>query len=221
MVLAVAAQNNNTVVVIHSVGPLILEPWIEHPNVTAVSCITPECLCQFIQLIFIQVLWAGLPGTEAGNSLVDVLYGEWNPSGRLPYTIAKNASDYPTMIIEGDIAGETPGQAGGGDVVLNITYSEKLEIDYRWFDAVSLCQSYCPEVVWTKMIQKNITPRFEFGFGLSYTTFEYSNLNIAKIPQTDSEQTSDEARWDAGNATRIEEGSSTALWSVHSQLDMF
>ncbi|KAF8827401.1 hypothetical protein HHX47_DHR4000061 [Lentinula edodes] len=117
LVLAVAAQNNNTVVVIHSVGPLILEPWIDHPNVTA-------------------VLWAGLPGTEAGNSLVDVLYGEWNPSGRLPYTIAKNASDYPTMIIEGDIAGETPGQAGGGDVVLNITYSEKLEIDYRWFDAI-------------------------------------------------------------------------------------
>ncbi|KAJ3851979.1 glycosyl hydrolase family 3 C-terminal domain-containing protein [Lentinula lateritia] len=99
LVLAVKVQNNNMIVVIHSIGPLILEPWIEHPNVTA-------------------VLWAGLPGTEAGNSLIDVLYvmNEWNPSGHLPYTIAKNASDYPTMIIEGDIAGETPGQAGGGEV---------------------------------------------------------------------------------------------------------
>jgi beta-glucosidase len=36
LILAVAAQNNNTIVVVHSVGPLILEPWIEHPNVTAV-----------------------------------------------------------------------------------------------------------------------------------------------------------------------------------------
>jgi hypothetical protein len=36
LVLAVAAHNNNTIVVVHSVGPLILEPWIEHPNVTAV-----------------------------------------------------------------------------------------------------------------------------------------------------------------------------------------
>ncbi|KAJ4493153.1 glycoside hydrolase family 3 C-terminal domain-containing protein [Lentinula edodes] len=138
LVLAVVVQNNNMIVVIHSVGPLILEPWIEHPNVTA-------------------VLWAGLPGTEAGNSLIDVLYSEWNPSGHLPYTIAKNASDYPIMIIEGDIAGETPGQAGSG------------------------------EVVWTKIIQKNITPRFEFGFGLSYMTFKYSNLNIGKFPQTNSE----------------------------------
>lgn len=37
LILAVAAQNNNTIVVVHSVGPLILEPWIDHPNVTAVS----------------------------------------------------------------------------------------------------------------------------------------------------------------------------------------
>lgn len=176
LVLAVAAQNNNTIVVVHSVGPLILEPWIEHPNVTA-------------------VLWAGLAGAEVGNALVDVLYGDWNPSARLPYTIAKQPGDYPTVIdTTVTIPGESPGQAGGGDIVLNITYSEMLEIDYRWFDA------------------KNITPRFEFGFGLSYTTFEYSNLAITKIQQADGEQTAEEARWDAGEATEIEEGSSTALW---------
>ncbi|KAJ3747013.1 glycoside hydrolase family 3 protein [Lentinula detonsa] len=182
LVLAVASQNNNTVVIVHSVGPLILERWIDHPNVTG-------------------VLWAGLPGTEAGNALVDVLYGDWNPSGRLPYTIAKNAGDYPTMVVQGEIEGETPGQAGGGDVVLDIEYSERLEIDYRWFDA------------------KNITPRFEFGFGLSYTTFEYSNLSIVKVPRVgdadadeDDGEEDDEARWDAGKATRIAEGSSTALW---------
>ena len=68
--------------VVHSVGPLIIEPWIDNPNVTA-------------------VIWAGLGGTETGNALVDVLYGAVNPSGRLPYTIAKSPSDYPTTIETG------------------------------------------------------------------------------------------------------------------------
>ena len=44
LVLAVAAQNNNTIVVVHSVGPLILEPWIEHENVTAVRVIYPVAM---------------------------------------------------------------------------------------------------------------------------------------------------------------------------------
>lgn len=68
------------VVIVHSVGSLILEPWIDNPNVTA-------------------VLWAGLPGQESGNSLVDVLYGDQNPSGRLPYTIAKNRTDYAADVV--------------------------------------------------------------------------------------------------------------------------
>ncbi|KAF8126236.1 glycosyl hydrolase family 3 C-terminal domain-containing protein [Mycena galopus ATCC 62051] len=152
LVLAVAAQNNNTIVVVHSVGPLILEPWIEHPNVTA-------------------VLWAGVSGAETGNAITDVLYGDWNPSGRLPYTIAKNASDYSAHLILG----------GEGSDVLSIPYTEGLNVDYRAFDAF------------------NITPRFEFGFGLSYTNFTYSKLHIT-------------TSWAAGNATPIAQGSSTAIW---------
>lgn len=95
LVQAVAAFNSKTIVVVHSVGPLILEPWIEHPNVTA-------------------VVWAGLGGPETGNALVDVLYGVVNPSARLPYTIAKNVSDYPTSLILG----------GGGNTILQIPYTE-------------------------------------------------------------------------------------------------
>jgi hypothetical protein len=95
LVQAVAANNSNTIVVVNSVGPLILEPWIDHPNVTA-------------------VLWAGLGGSETGNALVDILYGAVNPSGRLPYTIAKSPSDYPAQLETG----------GTGDQILNITYSE-------------------------------------------------------------------------------------------------
>jgi hypothetical protein len=80
---------------VHSVGPLILEPWIDHPNVTA-------------------VVWAGLEGTETGNALLDVMYGVVNPSGRLPYTIAKSPRDYSAQLVEG----------GNGEEILNITYSE-------------------------------------------------------------------------------------------------
>jgi beta-glucosidase len=87
------------------------------------------------------VLNANLPGQETGNAIVDILFGAVNPSGRLPYTIAKQRSDYPADVLYTSTAG-TP----------QITYSEGLFIDYRHFD------------------QAGITPRFEFGFGLSYTT---------------------------------------------------
>jgi hypothetical protein len=127
-VLAVAAQNNNTIVIVHSVGPLILEPWIDHPNITAVRFLPFFSMySSTIQLFIIQVVWAGLPGQESGNSLVDVLYGDWNPSGRLPYTIAKDINDYPAQRTLG----------GGPDDIISIPYTEGLFIDYRYFDAVS------------------------------------------------------------------------------------
>ncbi|KNZ75609.1 putative beta-glucosidase L [Termitomyces sp. J132] len=167
LILAVAAQNNNTIVVVHSVGQLIVEPWIDHPNVTA-------------------VLWASAPGEEAGNSITDVLYGDWNPSGRLPYTIAKRIEDYSAQVT----LGGTPG------TILQIPYTEGLLIGYRGFDA------------------HNITPRFEFGFGLSYTKFEYSNLHITKISSSSLSPTerAQEKNWDRGDSSSTGIGSSTALW---------
>lgn len=129
LILAVAAQNPNTIVVVHSVGPMDIEAWINHPNITA-------------------VVWAGVAGQEVGNALVDVLYGDVNPSGRLPYTIAKRLEDYPAQV----------SRAGGINDNFPVPYSEGLLVDYRHFDA------------------HNIAPRFEFGFGLSYTTFSYSAL---------------------------------------------
>ena len=67
----------------------------------------------FFLLLFLktprQVVWAGLAGPEVGNSLTDILYGAWNPSGRLPYTIAKSPADYPAQIFTGEgFAGEIP-----------------------------------------------------------------------------------------------------------------
>ncbi|KAH7310364.1 glycoside hydrolase family 3 protein [Rhexocercosporidium sp. MPI-PUGE-AT-0058] len=127
LVSAVAAINKKTIVVIHSVGPLILESILSSPNVIA-------------------VVWAGIPGQESGNALVDILYGSTSPSGKLPYTIAQQASDYGTAVINGDDS-----------------YPEGLFIDYRRFD------------------KNGITPRYEFGFGLSYTTFAYSALTISPL----------------------------------------
>ncbi|KAJ6260070.1 putative beta-glucosidase L [Drechslerella dactyloides] len=130
LVKAVAAVNQKTIVIIHSVGPIILEQFVSLPNVVA-------------------VVWAGLPGQESGNGLVDVLYGSKAPGGKLPFTIAKSASDYGTSIVSGDD-----------------NFSEGLYIDYRRFDS------------------QGISPRYEFGFGLSYTTFSYTNLAISYTSTT-------------------------------------
>jgi len=106
LVKAVAAINKNVVVVVHSVGPVILETILAQANVKA-------------------VVWAGLPSQENGNALVDVLYGDVAPSGKLPYTIAKSANDYGTTISQGDDS-----------------FSEGLFIDYRHFDKSNIAPRY-------------------------------------------------------------------------------
>ena len=106
LVQAVANVNTNTIVVIHSVGPLILENILALPNV-------------------VSVVWAGIPGQESGNGLVDILYGTRSPSGKLPYTIAKQTSDYGTAVVSG-----------------NDDYPEGLYIDYRHFDDANIAPRY-------------------------------------------------------------------------------
>lgn len=81
------------------------------------------------------------------------MYGNtnWqNLSGRLPYTIGKSINDYSAKVIY-----------SSSSSILQIPYSDGIFIDYRYFD------------------KNNIAPRFEFGFGLSYTTFQYSGLSIS------------------------------------------
>ncbi|KAJ3782892.1 beta-D-xylosidase/beta-D-glucosidase [Lentinula aff. detonsa] len=100
------------------------------------------------------ILVAYLPGQEAGSSLVPVLYGDIAPSGKLPWTWGKSVDDYPPNgVVYTDAFSP------------QANFTEGVFIDYRWFD------------------QKGITPRYEFGYGLSYTTFGYSNLIV------------DEGRW--------------------------
>ncbi|KAF7363563.1 putative beta-glucosidase [Mycena sanguinolenta] len=132
------AVNNNTIVVMHVPGPVLVEEWIDHENVTA-------------------VLVAHLPGQESGNALVPVLWGETSPSGKMPYTVGKQVSDWPPHTISSDPV-----------ISPQANFTEKLMVDYKWFDA------------------KNITPRFEFGFGLSYTTFKFGALSIAQTFKADN-----------------------------------
>ena len=124
MISAIVAANPHTVVVLKDGGPVLM-PWIDQVP---------------------AVLEAWFPGQEDGNIVADLLFGLANPSGKLPVT-------YPKA--EGDVPAHTPGQWPGVDVngVPTVTYSEGLEIGYRWYDA------------------QGIQPLFPFGYGLSYTTF--------------------------------------------------
>lgn len=122
-----------TVVVLHSVGPVDVESWIDLPGIKA-------------------VLFANLPGQESGNALVDVLFGDVDASGRLPYTVGKRLEDYgpSAIIMKTPVPQDKPQQ----------DFDEGLYIDYRHFD------------------KKGLEPRYEFGFGLSYTTWKLSSMMI-------------------------------------------
>ncbi|GKT50518.1 putative beta-glucosidase M [Colletotrichum spaethianum] len=135
LVKNVAGKCANTIVSIHNAGTRLVDQWIDHPNVTA-------------------VIFAHLPGQHSGSSLVEIIYGEQSPSGRLPYTVAKNESDYGDLLM--------PVTADNiSNYYTSANFTEGVYIDYRRFDAF------------------DITPRYEFGFGLSYTTFEYSGLELS------------------------------------------
>jgi beta-glucosidase len=79
LVTNVARSCKNTMVVIHNAGIRIVDAWVDNPNVTA-------------------VIFAHLPGQDSGRALVEVIYGNQSPSGRLPYTVAKKESDYGDLL---------------------------------------------------------------------------------------------------------------------------
>lgn len=136
LVLNVAANCSNTIVVIHNTGIRLVDAWIDNANVTA-------------------VIYAHLPGQDAGTAIANILYGDVSPSGRMPYTVAKQASDY------GDLLGPCPFANGSTTTSPQCNFTEGVNIDYRSF------------------LARNITPRYEFGYGLTYTNFTYTGpLNI-------------------------------------------
>jgi len=96
------------------------------------------------------LVWSWFNGSEGGNALADVLLGTVNPSGKLPWTMPKKLEDSPAHATH-----SFPGDE-------SVTYSEGILVGYRWFDT------------------KNIEPLYPFGYGLSYTNFEFSDLKTDK-----------------------------------------
>lgn len=127
LVEAVAAANPHTVVVLNTGGPVTM-PWLDKVD---------------------GVVEAWYPGEEDGNAIASVLFGDVDPSGRLPMTFPKSLDDTPA---------NTPAQYPGVDGVA--TYSEGLDVGYRHYDA------------------HGIEPLFPFGYGLSYTTFRLDHLKV-------------------------------------------
>lgn len=130
LVSAVAAANPHTIVVMYESSATLM-PWAN-------------------QVAGILMAW--YPGQENGNALAQVLFGDVNPSAKLPVTIPVSSNQVPTST-----TAQWPGVNG------HAAYSEGLQIGYRWYDA------------------NNVTPLFPFGFGLSYTTFGYSNLTVSAV----------------------------------------
>lgn len=133
VIATVAALCNNTIVVIHSGGPVVVDAYYDNENVTG-------------------IIWAGMPGEQAGNSIADILYGKVNPSAKLPFTMGAAREDYGTDILY---------EPNNGTSAPQVNFAEGVFIDYRAFD------------------KHNTTPIYEFGYGLSYTTFSYSDLAIS------------------------------------------
>jgi beta-glucosidase len=127
LVAAVAAANPRTVVVVKSGAPVLM-PWLDRVP---------------------AVVEAWYPGEEDGNAVASVLFGDVNPSGKLPVTFPRAETDTPAHTPD-----RWPGVNG------TATYSEGLQIGYRWYDG------------------QGIEPLFPFGYGLSYTTFRFGHLTV-------------------------------------------
>ncbi len=127
LISAVAAANPNTVVVLNT-GGAVLMPWLRQVR---------------------AVVEAWYPGQEDGNAIAGVLFGDVDPSGKLPLTFPPTEAEVPTATPQ-----QWPGVNGRS------IFSEKLEVGYRWYDA------------------RHIRPLFPFGYGLSYTSFRLSHLRI-------------------------------------------
>jgi beta-glucosidase-like glycosyl hydrolase len=127
MIADVAAANPDTIVVINSGSPVVM-PWLS--NVAGVF-----------------ENWYG--GDETGAAMAALIFGNADPSGKLPVTFPSSLSQVPAQT-----TAQWPGTATG------VTYSEGVDIGYRWYQS------------------QNITPAFPFGFGLSYTKFSFSNLKV-------------------------------------------
>ncbi|AXQ28742.1 glycosyl hydrolase [Solimonas sp. K1W22B-7] len=128
LIAAVAAANPKTMVVMQT-GGQVLTPWRDQVP---------------------AILEAWYPGADGGTAMARVLFGDVNPSGKLPITFPQHTVDTP-------VGGDLLRYPGNG---VQVFYSDDVLMGYRWYDA------------------QGLEPAFPFGHGLSYTRFRYSDLQV-------------------------------------------
>lgn len=126
----VASENNDIIVVLINGSPIKMDSWIDKVN---------------------AIIEAWYPGQDGGHVIADIIFGDINPSGKLPLTFPKKLEDSPAHISKERYPGDD-----------KVFYNEGIFVGYRYFD------------------KNEIKPLFPFGFGLSYTNFNYDNLNFDK-----------------------------------------
>ncbi|MGB9076133.1 MAG: glycoside hydrolase family 3 C-terminal domain-containing protein, partial [Terracidiphilus sp.] len=129
LIAAVEKANPHTIVVLNTGDPVTMTRWID-------------------QIPARVDMWYG--GQEGGHALAAILFGDADPSGKLPVTLPKRHEDNPAVT-------NYPGKD------LEVNYAEEIYVGYRYYDT------------------KNVEPQFPFGYGLSYTKFDYSDLKLHKI----------------------------------------
>lgn len=140
LIAAVAAANPNTVVVLQT-GSAVLMPWLDQ---TA------------------AVLEAWYPGVQGGEAIASVLFGDTNPSGRLPVTFPASLEQLPHPVLPGHTEAD-PDKNGAGAPGQQVTIDYNVDgsdVGYRWF------------------ARQGHKPLFPFGYGLSYTNFATSGLSV-------------------------------------------
>jgi beta-glucosidase len=142
LVEAVAAANPNTIVVLETGGPVSM-PWIQ-------------------KVKGVVEMW--YPGIGGAQALANILFGEVNPSAKLPVTFAKDDAQLPHPVVPGI---QPNGRGDNGKhPPFDLNYTEGAEVGYKWFEA------------------KNRQPLFPFGFGMSYTSYAYSGLTVDDAQRT-------------------------------------
>jgi len=144
---AVASKIDNTIVVLNT-GSATDMPWLDKVG---------------------AVFEGWYPGDQVGPALTSLLFGDVNPSGKLPMSFPKSMEQSPVPSVTGETV----------DGILQVEYEEGLEVGYKWYD------------------ENNVEPLFPFGHGLSYTMYEYSNIKVD--PQLDGDGKSVEVSFDLAN----------------------
>ena len=117
----VCNSSNKCIVILEAGSAIVVDPWIDSVD---------------------ALIMAWYPGQEGGNAIADILFGDYNPSGKLPITFGKSTDQYPPLL------------------------TNRLRVTYDYYHGYKYFE------------KNNIEPRYPFGYGLSYTNFEYTNLNI-------------------------------------------